>query len=217
VIYLPAALVQSPDLPSVCSRHGRPAVATRKIAFHSRPPLWTALFLVFALLIALIVMVAIQKTIKAPAWRVCDACFADRSKRVLLGWLLLLPAPIVIGVLAANLPSTTGSAEAFAIVALIVGCVLAGFLVLSSSGWTQLFAGDVVTGGADLRLRKAHPAFVAALPPPPPLPSYGAYAPAVGFAPAYAPVAAYPPPYEPGLVYPPPVNAPQPGTYPPPG
>jgi hypothetical protein len=188
VIYLPAALVQSPTfLPPVCARHGRRATDTRRVTFYSRAPLWTVLLFFVAILIALIVILAVRKDIKSPAWRLCDQCRADRSQRLLAGWSLMLLGPVAVGLFDEAL-SLTGDAEGLFLVIGMFACVLTGFVVLTQATWTVLFAADVVTGGADLRLRKAHPAFVAALPPPPPLPMYVAPAAMSG----YPPPPAYP-------------------------
>jgi hypothetical protein len=187
VVYLPAGLVLNPAfLPNVCARHGRQAVKNKKITFVSRAPVWILLLVFVAVLIAIILALALQKRIKAPAWRLCDECIRVRRTKLTAGWSLAVAAPIAFVLLNALSPF---SSDGWDLLLLLAGtcAVIVGVVLLVSSPYAQLFAADVVSDGTHLRLRKAHPAFVAALPPPP----VPVYAPPASYAPT--PVPTWPP------------------------
>jgi hypothetical protein len=173
VVYLPRGLVESPEhLPGVCVRHGRPASTTKKVTFVSKTPGWTILLIFISLLIALLIALAMQKRVKAPAWPVCPECVSLRRKRLAVGWGLLVPAPIAAMFLNDALPFSGDGWDIF-VMLVVAGSFIGGLVMLAATTWSNLFAANVASDGTHVRFRKVHPAFVAALPPPPP-PMYAA-------------------------------------------
>ena len=137
-IYLPAQMVTTGwGIPPVCVRHGRPATTTRKIRFASRTPWWAYLTLLAGLLVALIVILVVQKRVTAPAWPVCDECRRLRRSRLTAMWCLLVGGP-VLGTLLAGAAGSSGPGGEANGLALIAGWLLAplaGAIVGGAGAW----------------------------------------------------------------------------------
>jgi hypothetical protein len=166
-IYLPAQMVTTGwGIPPVCVRHGRPATTTRRIRFASRTPWWAYLLLLVSLLIALIVMLVVQKRLTAPAWPVCDECRRLRRVRLTAMWCLLVGGP-VLGLLIAGAAGSSDPGSAASGLALVAGLVvapLAGAFVGASGSWGSLLAAGVDPTGMSVQFRRPAAAFVQLLP-----------------------------------------------------
>lgn len=180
-IYLPAQMVTSGwGVPPLCVRDGRPAVARRRITFVSRTPAWVYLTLLVGWLVTLILLLMLQKRVKAPGWPVCADCMSQRRQRLTVMWLLLVGGPVLAVVLAGVLGSSPGNDGSVASV-LLVGCLGApiGAAVVGSTGsWSEMFKAAVDPTGASVNFREPAPAFVRSLPgmstpAPAPAPAYG--------------------------------------------
>lgn len=100
-VAVPAAWIAQGTLPPCCSRHGGPATRHTKRRFDTKTPLWVFLLLVLGALIAIVVALALRKSVEGPMPE-CDEC--DRERRrfkltVLAAWV----ADVVVLVLAVQL------------------------------------------------------------------------------------------------------------------
>src|SRR2546423_3176717 len=129
-------------VPTVCSRHGEPAERMRRIRLISRPPQWSYVLLVVGALPFLIVVHALRKTVKAPAWPFCVQC-RSRSR---------LWASIGLGMVALAVVTWVGAAVVsdenvspllvlFGVLLLIAGIVVASQAAPQNSTRAQV-SGD---------------------------------------------------------------------------
>lgn len=137
--------------PSVCARHGEPAVVTSKTRFVSRTSSWLVLL---GVIIYFVVMAATRKTVWSPAWPFCARCRKEETTKTLAGW----------GGLVVGLVIWVGSVQILgsrAPIGAITGCVLfIGGVILIGRGTRVAIAGGVVTGdGLTVRFARAHEEF----------------------------------------------------------
>jgi len=177
-IFLPADMVSTGyGMPAVCPRHGRAGGATRptKLSIYSRPPIWVYLLILLSLLIAVIVLIALRKTVKTSSWPACDTCRQVRRRNLtgmracLLGWI-----PLTALGLAVDSSGMLG-------IALLFALPLVGFVLGTLGSWGSIVKAKVTADGGSVELPTPHPDFVAALPPVPPTSGWpSAPAPSIG-------------------------------------
>jgi hypothetical protein len=161
VITLPAAQVAAGagHLPPVCPRHGEPATEQRSVKLVSKPPAWAAIFILGGGILYLIIVLAVRKTVKAPAWPWCATCTAQRKKLFAIGLPLLAVGVLCFaGGIAANSDSTSPVLVLFGIVALLVGTVVAG-----RGGQVPMTGAMVSTDGQYVEVKKGSDRFLMAL------------------------------------------------------
>ncbi|MEV4351141.1 hypothetical protein AB0J83_42330 [Actinoplanes sp. NPDC049596] len=157
-VHIPASYITSGwGTPSVCARHGEPAVEHKKTRFISRVQGWAYLLLLAGALPFLIFVLATRKTVEAAAWPFCARCARDRKKGLAIGLALL-----AVGVVGIFLASAVPDAAAGLVAIVAVVALVAGYIVALRSASRMLVAG----GQADERgqfvtFRKAHEAFAA--------------------------------------------------------
>ena len=158
---LPAPWVRAGHgIPTVCSRHGRPA--TRRVAtqFVSRQSPWMYLLMVVSLLIYLIVAWATRKVVVANGWPFCSRCRIVRILRFLAA-----AAVFVLGIaaiLVAEPPISSGTRLSLTGgLVLVTGLVLflVGIIAMTRSGWASVAGATVTPDGIWVSVRKAHPRF----------------------------------------------------------
>ena len=143
--------------PTVCTRHGEPAVEQKRVNFISRTPGWTYVLLLAGVIVFVIVAAAIRKTVVARAWPFCARCNKESRHDVTAG-LGLLAAGVVAFALTAVLPSEASGPVVFLGIVLL----LVGFIVAVRGGNRALRAnGHVVDGGRTVHFNRAHEAFAA--------------------------------------------------------
>lgn len=160
VITLPAAQVAAGagHLPPVCPRHGEPATEHRSLKLISKPPAWAAIFILGGGILYLIIVLAVRKSVKAPAWPWCATCTAQRKKLLSIGLPLLgLGVLLFIGGIAMN--SAEGGLLAF--VGLIV--LLAGTIVAARGGAVPMTGALVSGDGQYVEIKKGSDRFLMAL------------------------------------------------------
>jgi len=159
-VQLPVSWVDSGyGIPSCCVLHGNPAATTKKVQFISRPPAWSYLLIVAGVLLFVIVAIVLRKSATSQAWPFCAECQQHRTKRLAIGWGLMLVG-LLLFVAAAVVAS---NAEVGAVVAsgLLLAPVVAivGLSLVARSGWFATAGGIVSGDGAWLQFAKAHPNF----------------------------------------------------------
>jgi hypothetical protein len=99
MVQIPAQWVSAGHgVPDLCVKHGLPPTQRRKLRLISKPPGWALPLVVFGAIIYLIVVMAVRKTVVAPAWPFCDECKQQRSRSLLIGGgLLVLSVVVFIG------------------------------------------------------------------------------------------------------------------------
>ena len=148
---VPAQAVSSGALTplGLCPRHGLPAVRTKKRSYYTATPTWLYLLVLVSLLIAVLILLAVRKTVAGPVPD-CATCVADQKRRraiVLGSWGLALV--VLIGGMAAN----SGAVAAIGFFGLIAA-LLATFAVPQK--WQQ---GQVTKDGYWVELKDPAPAF----------------------------------------------------------
>jgi hypothetical protein len=160
VITLPAAQVAAGagHLPPVCPRHGEPAVEQRSIKLISKPPAWAAIFILGGGILYLIIVLALRKTVKAPAWPWCATCGAQRKKLLAIGLpLLAVGLLLLFGALAMN-SDTSGVLALLGIVVLLAGTIVA------ARGGVLPVTGALVSGdGQHVEIKNGSDRFLMAL------------------------------------------------------
>ena len=143
--------------PTVCTRHGEPAVERKRVNFVSRTPGWAYVLLLVGVIVFIIVASAIRKTVATAAWPFCAKCNAERKRGLTIG-LSILAAAVVAFVLAAVLPdSSSGLAILLGVVLLVVGYVVA----IRGGSRAMRANGHVTDGGQWVQFDRAHEAFAA--------------------------------------------------------
>ena len=143
--------------PTVCTRHGEPAVEQKRVNFISRTPGWSYFLLLAGVIVFVIVASAIRKTVTAAAWPFCARCNEERKRGLTIG-LGFVAAGVVALALIAVLPSSSGP------LALMLGIVLllVGYVVAMRGGSRTMRAnGHVVDRGQTVQFDRAHEAFAA--------------------------------------------------------
>ena len=151
-VFVPANFVSAGwGTPTVCARHGEPAVETKRIQFVSRTSPW--LFLA-GLIIYFIVAAATRKTVSAPAWPFCGQCKKEQTTKTAVGWVsVVLGLPI--WVISAQLPHGVAPIGALIGIVLFIG----GFVVVGRGSRLAIAGGVVTNDGTAVRFAKAHEAF----------------------------------------------------------
>lgn len=161
VITLPSAQVAAGagHLPPVCPRHGEPATEQRAVKLISKPPAWAAIFILGGGILYLIIVLALRKTVKAPAWPWCATCTAQRKKLLLIGLPLLAAGLLLlVGAVALNSDSTSPLLALVGIVTLLAGTVVA------ARGGVVPMTGAMVSGdGQYVEVKKGSDRFLMAL------------------------------------------------------
>src|SRR3954468_12509908 len=71
--------------PTVCTRHGEPAVEQKRVTFISRNPGWSYLLLLVGVIVFVIVAAVIRKTVVAESWPFCARCAEERKRGRTIG------------------------------------------------------------------------------------------------------------------------------------
>jgi hypothetical protein len=151
-VFVPANFVSAGwGTPTVCARHGEPAVETRRIRFVSRTSPWLVLL---GVIIYFIVSAATRKTVWAPAWPYCNRCKKEGTTKTAAGWGgFLLGLLIWMG--STQLPQDVAPIGTLIGIALFIGGLIA-----VGRGSQMAIAGGVVTDdGLAVRFARAHEAF----------------------------------------------------------
>jgi hypothetical protein len=163
-------------VPPLCPRHGEAAAIRRRTVFVSRPPGWVYLLLLLCVVPFVVVAVAMRRTLVAAGWPFCARCRRRRRRLYLIAaGLFLLGMAVIIS----SGPIARGRSPWWGLL-VVPGDLIATFgpmIALFLSPPAVIARGHVTRDGRFLQLRKAAPAFVAALPavPPPPPPAPGGY------------------------------------------
>jgi hypothetical protein len=143
--------------PTVCTRHGEPAVEQKPVRFISRNPGWSYLLLLAGVIVFVIVASAIRKSVAAAAWPFCARCAEERKRGLTIG-LGIVAAGVVAIALVAVLPDGPGALS----VTLGILLLLVGYIVAMRGGSRTLRAnGHVIDRGQTVQFDKAHEAFAA--------------------------------------------------------
>ncbi|XVV08696.1 hypothetical protein ACQP2X_28045 [Actinoplanes sp. CA-131856] len=143
--------------PTVCSRHGQPAVEHKRTRFISRVPSWGYVLLLAGAIPFVIFALVTRKTVEAPAWPFCARCGQTRTRGLIAG--IALVAAGVAGLFAGSSLSGDAGAPVW-ILSLVL--VMVGYIVALRGGNRMLLAGGHVTErGQFVTFPKAHEAFAA--------------------------------------------------------
>jgi hypothetical protein len=139
------------ETPTVCVRHGEPAVERMKIRFISHTSGWLILL---GVIVYLVVATATRKTVVSPAWPFCVRCKREEATKTLAGW-----GSLIVGLLlwfgSVQLLSKAAPVGALAGFVLFVGGV-----IVAGRGTRPRIAGGVVTdSGQAVRFARAHENF----------------------------------------------------------
>lgn len=153
-VRLPANVIASGALSQlgVCARHGAPSSGTRERKFVSATPVWLLPIAILALLVAAIVAMAIQKTVKGPVPE-CASCRKERAAFVRNVWLGWVGSTALFFLAAAT---TNGTLFALWFLTLIVA------LVYSFAGNGNAVRGTTSRDGFWVDLRNVDPFFAEA-------------------------------------------------------
>jgi hypothetical protein len=158
---LPAQWVRvGHGIPTVCSRHGRPATRRVTTQFASRLSPWMYLLIAVSFLIYAIVTWATRKTVVAKGWPFCSRC---RIVRVLqFSTRAAVSAAGIVGILVVEPPGSTRTqlslTEGLVLVAGLI-LFLAGIIAMTRSGWASVARAAVTRDGVWVSVRRAHPRF----------------------------------------------------------
>ena len=147
-------------LPTVCSRHGRPATRRVAVQFVSRLSPWMYLLMVVSLLIYVIVVWATRKAVIANGWPFCSRCRIVRVLRFLTAAAVFIAGIVAILVVGSRTSNRTQLSLTEGLV-LVTGLVLflAGIIAMTRSGWASVARAAVTTDGIWVSVRRAHPRF----------------------------------------------------------
>jgi hypothetical protein len=158
---LPADFLSSPGWrsPTVCARHGKPAVENRFVRFQRRMPPWTYFLVPFGVIPFLIAFNVVQKFVEVQAWPFCARCRLERKKNILVSVCLMvggifIPAPVAGGL-------GVGGDTLLAIILLGLLIFIVGAVRMVRGTWRWSTGGFVVQGGRLVEFRKAHERFAA--------------------------------------------------------
>jgi hypothetical protein len=158
VVTIPAGQVAAGHLPHICSRHGEQAIEMKKIKLISKPPSWAPFLIILGGIVYLIVVMAMRKTVQAPAWPWCAQCKAQRGRNLGIGLGLILLGLLLFVVGAAM--NSDGGAFMF-----LLGFVaaIAGIIVAARANPQQITGAFVSQDGNFVELKKANDRFAQAL------------------------------------------------------
>ncbi len=171
-LFVPSTAIQANALTSlgICPRHANPAVRAKKRTYYSATPPWVFLLIFAGLLIALIVMVAIRKTVAGQVPD-CETCVAEQRKRSIIGWSLALGSVVLVLL---GISASQDAITAVGVLALVAALL---YPVAAPRKWAN---GVVTKDGYWVEFKKTAPAFqaavqqqVAAATPTPVLPQWG--------------------------------------------
>jgi hypothetical protein len=157
-VRVPAHFVSSGwGTPTVCVKHGEAAVERKNVRFISPPPGWSYVLVLAGVVVAVIVMLAIRKTVEAKDWPFCEHCRQDRRKGLIIG------LGIVAAGVAGLVPAFSIPGDGGALLTLLCVLVLVAGYILSIRGGSRVLLGGgrVIDGGQTVQFRKAHEAFAA--------------------------------------------------------
>lgn len=158
-VRIPAAYISTGwGTPTVCARHGEPAVAGKRAQFVSRiaPGAYLLLLLGVIGVIVVAVIAGTRKRATSAAWPFCRRCQARHTK-------LLYPgAGLILGGIALGVASALTSDAAIS-TGLLWGILvlIAGAIVFAKSSWAAVAGGRVIDNGQTVEFRRAHDAFAA--------------------------------------------------------
>jgi len=142
------------NMPTVCSRHGRPQVRRLGFAVESSPAGWTYALLLAGLLPYFIARAASRRTIGTRPWPFCDRCLRRRR-------LVIAGAGAVMVVGASVFATGFGTSYPRVILGLVV--VLVGYVCLYWARRPVIAGLGLSPDGGRVRIRPAHAAFRAQL------------------------------------------------------
>ena len=156
-ITIPAPLiVQGQYLPTVCARHGEPADRHKRVVFRSRIPGWTYVLLLIAVIVFIIVALAVQKRVQAPAWPFCPKCASRRRRGLLIGFVLLVLG--IVGLfLGASAPADASWAGWVAFASAVIAS--AGLIFVARSNWAMAASGIATRDGTAVDVLRPAPEF----------------------------------------------------------
>jgi hypothetical protein len=154
-LFVPSAAVQSNALTGlgICPRHANPAVRSKKRSYYSATPPWVYVLILASLLIAVIIMIAIRKTVTGQVPD-CATCMAEQKKRTAIAWVI---AAVAVAVLLAGLSATNGLVSLIGFLLLVVAIC---YPLAAPKKWQQ---GVVTKDGYWVEMKKVAPAFAAAV------------------------------------------------------
>ncbi|SNY40468.1 hypothetical protein [Paractinoplanes atraurantiacus] len=157
-VHIPAQFVATGwGTPTVCARHGQPAVEHKKTRFISRVQGWAYLLLLAGALPFLIFVFATRKTVESPAWPFCAQCAQRRKKGLTIGL-----SVIAVGVLCVLLLDAAPDNADAPLTFLAILAFLAGYIIAIRGANRMIVAnGQVHEKGQFVSFPKAHEAFAA--------------------------------------------------------
>ncbi|XVU21963.1 hypothetical protein ACQPZJ_32465 [Actinoplanes sp. CA-054009] len=157
-VHIPAQFVTTGwGIPTVCARHGQPAVEHKKTRFISRIQGWAYLLLLAGALPFLIFVLVTRKTVESPAWPFCAQCAQRRKKALTTGL-----SVIAVGVLCVFLLNAVPDGADAPVLMLALLAFLAGYIIAIRGANRMLLAGgEVHEKGQFVTFRRAHEAFAA--------------------------------------------------------
>jgi hypothetical protein len=152
-VFVPANFVAAGwGTPTVCARHGEPAVVSKRIRFVSHTSAWLILL---GVLIYFVVVAATRKSVWSPAWPFCTRCEKERTTKLAAGWGSLLAGAALWVASTQLLPR--GAAPIGALIGLVL---FVGGAMVAGRGGRYAIAGGVVTDdGRAVRFPRAHETF----------------------------------------------------------
>lgn len=163
--HVPASMAVIPQmLPPCCARHGAPAAVWKPVTFESRPPSWVYLTLILGWLPPLIILMAMRRQVRVPAWPFCPQCIHRHRQRLLLALALsatCLGASIVALVIAAGSDYEVVAVVGF--LSAILGTPLIGLAVGSSASWRSIADGFASRDGMLIVFPRLSRVFVSGL------------------------------------------------------
>ncbi|MER7276119.1 hypothetical protein ABT369_16845 [Dactylosporangium sp. NPDC000244] len=159
MLRIPAAQVANGHLPHVCPRHGEPAIEMKRMKLISKPPSWTPVLILLAVIVYVIVVTILRKTVQAPAWPWCAQCKAARSRNLAIGLPVLGLGIVLFAVGIATIDGDIGP------IMFLLGLVafLVGLIVAARSGAQTVAGAFVSQDGQFVEVPKSDPRFMQAL------------------------------------------------------
>jgi len=137
--------------PTVCARHGEPAVERTRIRFASHTSGWLILL---GVIVYFIVLAATRKTVGSPGWPFCMRCKKEETTKTFAGW-----GSLIVGLLI-WVSSVQLLGKAAPVGAIIGFVLLVGGFITIGRGTLPTIAGGVVTDdGLAVRFARAHERF----------------------------------------------------------
>ena len=152
-VQVPAHWVAANYLPPICARHGGPATSLVKRKFSTRPPGWSYVLILVAVVIFAIVAMAMQFSI-ATSLPACAECSRDRRRFIgfaLSGWAAAIALTVV------SFTTTSGALIVLGLLAVVCA------LVFSFVGDSFRVSGHVSADRGWVNLKGVHATFAAAI------------------------------------------------------